>query len=132
MPFGVKSAGFNPTTLKKLRKLLGGREVYSSDTLSNMLDIELRAVESHMLFYGYKTSGEPMSKEDHKEHVDGLNITKRQGLARKMEQDLHDAEFASAQINTDNARESAAKAELAEIQLAEAKTAPKSRSAAKG
>lgn len=118
MPFGVQSAGFNTTTLKKLRRMLAGNETFSAKTLSGKLDIEQDAVASHMQYYGYKPSGEPMTKEDHKAHVDGLAITKRLSKANALEAALSEAESHAEEIQANNTRESAARAEIAELELA--------------
>jgi len=121
MPFGVQSAGFNSTTLKKLKAYLKDREIFSAKTLSKTLDIELEAVISHMGYLGYKSSGEKMSKDAHKAFVDDLAITKRSSTADAMEKVLVESENIAKNIQDDNAREAAAKAELAEIELAEKK-----------
>ena len=121
MPFGVQSAGFNTTTLKKLRKMLAAGEIANSDTVSRKLDIEKECVESHMAFYGYKNTGEPMSKADHEKHLESLAITKRSGKANALEDALQEAESNAKEIQEDQARKAAAEAEIAELQLAELK-----------
>jgi len=125
MPFGVKAAGFNSTTLKKLKKFLDDKEIFSCKTLSTELDIEYESVLSHMNYLGYKNSGEKMSKSAHEEFVAGLEITKRSNVANEMEEILSKSEVTAEQIQSDQAREAAAKAELAEIQLAEIKSGKK-------
>ena len=125
MPFGVKTAGFNSTTLKALKAYLKDKEVFSCKTLSNKLDIEYDCVLSHMNNLGYKASGEKMSKSDHQKYVNDLPITKRQNVAGEMEEILSKSEETAEQIQADQAREAAAKAELAELQLADLKSGNK-------
>ena len=121
MPFGVKSAGFNSTTLKKLRGILASGGISSSNSISRVLDIEEGCVIDHMQYLGHKKSGEKMSKAEHAKHVESLNITKRSSKARELEKGLSESEAVPSQIQAENAREASANAELAELQLADAK-----------
>lgn len=122
MPFGIQSAGVNSTTLKKLKNHLKSKEVLSSESLSRMLDVELGAVTSQMNFFGYKSSGEKMSKSEHKKFIDGLQITKRADKATDLERILSKSESINEEIQVDKAREASAKAELAELELNEKKS----------
>ena len=101
--------------------MLAAGEIANSDTVSRKLDIEKECVESHMAFYGYKNSGEPMSKADHEKHLESLAITKRSGKANALENALQEAESNAKEIQEDQARKAAAEAEIAELQLAELK-----------